>query len=734
MLKNVKGSISIFMSIIFFAVFSFGGMFVDVSRIKTAETQIKRKINLSLDLILSDYNKKLKEDYGLLAISENSSLVEEVYFDDLGLNLITELESGERYINLFDYIIEDTDIELIHNLSENEVLEYQILNFTKYKIPKEFLNKFVDLDKLAVNINEECSILNTGIEISSKFKEIHDLQKNISTNLEGISDIDLYMESKKIIQDIDDLKERIESIKERIEEINDKISNLRSSSDGDNSTAISNLKERKQKLYKKISECKDEIKQIIADYLSLLDSINECMLNVCQFSDEIKDLYNLAKDIYNDKAFNNLKSKYSSFANNFNEDLDLYKKYFSLNQIEKLKATAIKNKEIILDAEQEVKRENLEKAKLILKDYNIMDFIIKTDNSNEELKKFSPLDSVKDLIPDCFDFSAENIEDYQLKQKLPSYVDIYGGYPNKIFSEESDSESKALELNNNLSLFEFTGGGIRNALAFSKSFFGDISGIIKVAGESFLINEYILNTLNNRLTENNMEKNLYGNEKNIQESFFTKGEVEYLLTRSMNEEYSLNKVQNEIAFLRLSLNLLHLYKDPEKNKFALEIASALSGLNIGTPLLHFLILTAWALQETDHDMEVLLNCGSIPLIKGKSDWHCSINGFNEYNKKDNTKYQEKINFFQDLNNWFYKDYLRLLLFTKSKKSKLESIQDIIQLNMNSQDEGFNIASCNTCIGSNTQVSIRLLFPNIISIFKGNKINRYNYYVEAFRSY
>ena len=66
--KN-RGAISVFLALILLPMLIFSGIVVDVSRLYAAKTVVSGAGDLTMNAALSRYDKKLKDEYGLLAMA-----------------------------------------------------------------------------------------------------------------------------------------------------------------------------------------------------------------------------------------------------------------------------------------------------------------------------------------------------------------------------------------------------------------------------------------------------------------------------------------------------------------------------------------------------------------------------------------------------------------------------------------------------------------------------------------
>lgn len=155
--KRVKGVVSIFLVIIIIPVMLLSAILIDGSRMASARAITQEATDLAASSVLSSYNLKLKDTYGLFALDENdpeqlqnvfeeslnatllaygmedSSYSEQLW--DIMKNSITGQTSydGAEFLNLYDFRVEESTVEPLYHLANEEVLENQMVEYAKYR-------------------------------------------------------------------------------------------------------------------------------------------------------------------------------------------------------------------------------------------------------------------------------------------------------------------------------------------------------------------------------------------------------------------------------------------------------------------------------------------------------------------------------------------------------------------------------------------------------------------------
>lgn len=154
--RKSKGVISVFLILILVPTMVLSAMLVDASRLRSARAMAQEASDLAVYSVLSAYDGKLKEMYGLLAFEDNEklqSIMEEslkatLSASDLGVSAgyseqVWEILKnaagagsdfqGKDFLNLYDFRVDHTEIKAMHNLANPAVLQNQIVEYSKYR-------------------------------------------------------------------------------------------------------------------------------------------------------------------------------------------------------------------------------------------------------------------------------------------------------------------------------------------------------------------------------------------------------------------------------------------------------------------------------------------------------------------------------------------------------------------------------------------------------------------------
>lgn len=196
--------------------------------------------------------------------------------------------------------------------------------------------------------------------------------------------------------------------------------------------------------------------------------------------------------------------------------------------------------------------------------------------------------------------------------------------------------------------------------------------------ERVLIDEYCGYFFPNALSQNNHQ---------------LKYELEYLLQGQATDRENLEKTISELFAVRQGLNLIHILSDNQKREEAKALAFVIAGgIGIGplVDIMACLVMSIWAMGESIQDLRILMSGGKIPLWKQNKDWNVSLEGLLEIGQNqlpdiDIIKEDEK--------GFSYEGYLKLLLLKEKPETKHMRMLDLMQLNIEQHQPGFQIQNC-----------------------------------------
>jgi hypothetical protein len=208
LMQNRNGAISIFLAILVSVCLLVAQIMVDASRARGATTYIKGAMELSAQGTLTNYNQMLKEMYGLLALAEDDpeklrdefeyyllrnlnvrGLEEKLTPMDLAIQRVREGFSIEEKTphRFHDFELDHLNIMPMYSLAEPEVLRDQILEYMKYRAPKQLNSGVIEKFTAFGGIKKQTDMLNKKLEIDEGLSKIRKEQENASKNIYAIN-------------------------------------------------------------------------------------------------------------------------------------------------------------------------------------------------------------------------------------------------------------------------------------------------------------------------------------------------------------------------------------------------------------------------------------------------------------------------------------------------------------------------------------------------------------------
>lgn len=231
-----------------------------------------------------------------------------------------------------------------------------------------------------------------------------------------------------------------------------------------------------------------------------------------------------------------------------------------------------------------------------------------------------------------FKGSDEKMSDKELEKlfkELPSWRDENGNYPNVVSSGEALAavESSPLpdsEENRNTDIEQSYSNALNRTGNFAKIIGETLTNAGEALIQSLYVNEFIVSAFKNaNMDTDSRTMLLYTRQKG--ETFYEKAEVEYILFGCRREKTNANLAQATIFGIRMGLNLLHVYTNPDKTATATTAAVSIAGwTGFGVPIVKNLILIGWAAGESWLDMRDINEGKDVAVYKTKHTWKLDL--------------------------------------------------------------------------------------------------------------
>ena len=199
------------LSIILIAVLSLNSTLLEIARYRSFERVYKELEENAAFSVLSQYDRDLYKNFGLLAIQ--ADVDKNDLLEYLKANMNAGIQNKNRVESLMTVLEDETEMSKLFNLAEKEVYQMQIDEFCAWRAPAGMLNNTLNLEEVFGDIVGE---LKNALPILALFQ-------NLSGFAEKLVDMyikaDEYGESAKQLQnDYKEYKRKVESYNSCISE------------------------------------------------------------------------------------------------------------------------------------------------------------------------------------------------------------------------------------------------------------------------------------------------------------------------------------------------------------------------------------------------------------------------------------------------------------------------------------------------------------------------------------
>ena len=694
--KKENGSVSIFLIIIFAAIFFFNAVLIDYARIMAADRQVENAVRAATRSILAAYDVELNQDYGLFGYDQDN------YADIFSYVLIKNLESTPGYFNFVDTTIDEDSLQINfdHFLADQRVLEEQILQDFKYQAPInlsiDLASKFTMLTELATKMDEAANTTEVLEEIGKMYDQRNEhlqaaanLQEQISTelantksfsalsfiadsfpdyvsNVSGKNDLIIALNNSELpAKEKDLIKEELENLEEAIADYQATSQEAVNEVSSSYSTKISDYLQTSLEKFFSAKQLNEKIKfQIEQHQQSTTD-------------EEQKDIF-LKDDLVIEDGFflnreaelNRLKILYSEITERVSEIKSFVSSSLhvsgneSTSQINNTKdsirsrlttASEVKNQFVALTSQEKTQLDQLNDS---------LDLEVVQKEKPEDSLGYQEIKKIFELFETAMDVNS----DYQ----------TVGEYYNNYLLYNNVARENGLE--------DFELAGIDQAKKLSKLFTNLGQALLEFRDDLYT-NEYILERFQHfeptSLTEiidfgqGDNQKNKSAGDEQETPSITVKAEkaidflavenqeVEYIIYGSKTAGINVSKAFRDIFMLRLAINTIEGFS---KAKSA------------GHPIAIITGAVLYGITQSVKDLILLIRKGSIPL----------------------SKYTKGLEF-------TYKDHLRLILMMRfADLPKLARVQALINYNSDT-----DLANVPTYVHTKATASINLLFIPVV---------------------
>lgn len=781
-MRGRRGQTTVFLCIVLIGVTYLSGVLVDAARVMTGRAQVKRAAAASAKSLAAGYSTRLKEEYGVFALEagpeknlEGTAL--EYMRDNLGCG------RSDGSVDLYGFRVEEVKITPIFNLSENEVARQQILEYMKFRGPKELVRGFADRLDAVKQSGRMAGAYKRKISVDKLLGKMGGHQEALKRDIDGkvgtesgekyfISGFSpdgargrLVSELSKMAEAYLDCLEEREAVQERIEAAS------RSSGAGSGGTdeeeersELDRLKKKRSELGDKLSELKGDIRDALnaledvytAPYLKSNRSALDNIRKIIEYGEKAREAVRSLEEFMGAGEVDGA-SLSADFQTVLSEDLLRVRELIlDGGRAEELTAAAEGNIKVLEEALDNIAgvkrmlgREGLGgltgvEASQLLNDglegyvsdlaYNYLPPSA-ADGGGRDMRKEKAGEAetlLETVLGEDISFEAAGIDIELLPSRSKLLSDENGiavEHGNAGDTGAAEDGFGLPETGGGIDLHDKEGAFAENAFGFLEALGGAVGDRLSGLRDELYINEYIMGIFKSSATGagGETEYDLRGLDKTKRNAFFN-SEVEYIINGSSSERVNRNIVKTEVLLVRFALNTLHVYTDGKKTELSRAVAAAVSGwwsAGAAVPIVSHLIRCGWGLGEAILDLEELMEGKSVPFYKLKGDWRLDVGIPGD----DGPKSDARLAF-------SYQDYLRLFLLLQNPDVKMSRLEDLIQVNIQKSKPGFAMSGCHTYVKLEAVVSMKYLF--ITGSFMPPELKtadgRHLYSVEIFDGY
>lgn len=630
-IKTYKGSITVFLSLVFLIIISLVCTVLETTRIYSAYSKVQQVAYISADSLFASYAREIFEDYGIMVLWKNEDEIVENYKEYVESNIkIDNRYYVKDFYGLECNSINITDIKYATD-NDGESIYNQIVSYMKYGVAEDVLDEMIG-KCTSLNENEDVETFYQDLEgCNSILNEMENAVGKIKTNVDVIRNyIDV---PKEIFQNMKINLENIintEGEDDYCKEVRDNYFNiykiyLRKYLNWNETVgpAFDSIIENTNIYISKVGEAEDYLDEMRENLeIMKLEGLSEELSTA--FDEEItilnEEIINQENDVYNvydnEEKTREQREIFNSINNSMerviDENIELE---YSGNKL----SNYGRGQELVVST-YECVNEVLD----IVSRYN-------SDSLNINYSSYSGQSRNNDIVDFVNEIKRNGLLGYVTSEEL-SQKSI----------ELSELPSKTSEVNNSANWKNY--------------------GYMEDTVRKALTGQYILDKFDSYVDMDNNNHLNY--------------EIEYILYGKKCDKDNLGEVVDNIVTIRTGFNLIYLVKDNIKRNEAYELALSIIGYT-GMPVLvritQFLIMGAWAYAEAVVDVRDLLKGYRVKVIKNSDEWNLSLSGIKNLESDDRGK--------ENRSGLGYEDYLRFMLFKQNKSEQVYRIMDLIELNV-----------------------------------------------------
>ena len=182
-LKNSKGAVTVFVTLLLIPAILISGTAVDLARIHTVRSIVQDANQLAANTVLSQYNALLKDLYGLFGVAVNDPVLGRLVDEYISVSIFGDerQDTSLGTLQLFYGSNISTAEPLFadeKNLRNADVLQRQIEEYMKFRGPVVIVQEMLDLLGSST-YKEDSGVINDKLEIESAIADMYEKYKEL---------------------------------------------------------------------------------------------------------------------------------------------------------------------------------------------------------------------------------------------------------------------------------------------------------------------------------------------------------------------------------------------------------------------------------------------------------------------------------------------------------------------------------------------------------------------------
>ena len=182
-LKNTKGAVTVFVTLLLIPAILVSGTVVDLARIHTARSILQDANQLAANSVLTQYNALLYDLYGIFGVASNDPILGDLLDNYIRVSVFGEELPGTKLGTLQLFYGSDLSMDRVRfarakNLGDEDVLRRQIEEYMKFRAPVIIVKELIDA--IGGNkIKEDTAVIEDKLAIDSDIAELYEKYKEL---------------------------------------------------------------------------------------------------------------------------------------------------------------------------------------------------------------------------------------------------------------------------------------------------------------------------------------------------------------------------------------------------------------------------------------------------------------------------------------------------------------------------------------------------------------------------